>query len=38
MRGDRPADLKYLVQLAQAAEINGFEAVLTPVYGAKTPG
>jgi len=30
MRGDRPADLKYLVQLAQAAEINGFEAVLTP--------
>lgn len=30
MRGDRPADLRYLVQLAQAAEINGFEAVLTP--------
>ena len=30
MRGDRPADLKYLTQLAQAAEINGFEAVLTP--------
>src|SRR6201999_1398015 len=30
MRGDRPADLKYLVQLAQAAESNGFEAVLTP--------
>jgi len=30
MRGDRPADLKNLVQLAQAAEINGFEAVLTP--------
>jgi alkanesulfonate monooxygenase len=30
MRGDRPADLKYLIQLAQAAEINGFEAVLTP--------
>jgi alkanesulfonate monooxygenase len=30
MRGDRPADLKYLLQLAQAAEINGFEAVLTP--------
>lgn len=30
MRGDRPADLRYLIQLAQAAEINGFEAVLTP--------
>ena len=30
MHGDRPADLKYLVQLAQAAEVNGFEAVLTP--------
>jgi alkanesulfonate monooxygenase len=30
MRGDRPADLKYLIQLAQGAEINGFEAVLTP--------
>jgi alkanesulfonate monooxygenase len=30
MRGDRPADLKYLTQLAHAAEINGFEAVLTP--------
>ena len=30
MRGDRPADLKYLIQLAQAAEINGFEGVLTP--------
>ncbi len=30
MHGDRPADLKYLIQLAQAAEINGFEAVLTP--------
>jgi len=30
MRGDRPADVKYLIQLAQAAEINGFEAVLTP--------
>jgi alkanesulfonate monooxygenase len=30
MRGDRPADLKYLIQLAQAAEVNGFEAVLTP--------
>ena len=30
MHGDRPADLRYLVQLAQAAEINGFEGVLTP--------
>ena len=30
MHGDRPADLRYLIQLAQAAEINGFEAVLTP--------
>ncbi len=30
MHGDRPADLKYLVQLAGAAEVNGFEAVLTP--------
>jgi alkanesulfonate monooxygenase len=30
MRGDRPADLKHLIQLAQAAEINGFEVVLTP--------
>jgi alkanesulfonate monooxygenase len=30
MHGDRAADLRYLVQLAQAAEINGFEAVLTP--------
>jgi alkanesulfonate monooxygenase len=30
MWGDRPADLRYLTQLAQAAEINGFEAVLTP--------
>src|SRR6201996_7687580 len=30
MHGDRPADLKNLIQLAQAAEINGFEAVLTP--------
>jgi alkanesulfonate monooxygenase len=30
MHGDRPADLKYLIQLAQAAEINGFEGVLTP--------
>jgi alkanesulfonate monooxygenase len=30
MHGDRPADLRYLIQLAQAAEINGFEGVLTP--------
>ena len=30
MSGDRPADLRYLKQLANAAEINGFEAVLTP--------
>jgi alkanesulfonate monooxygenase len=30
MHGGRPADLRYLIQLAQAAEINGFEAVLTP--------
>ncbi|GAC67078.1 LLM class flavin-dependent oxidoreductase [Gordonia soli] len=30
MNGDRPADLRYLNQLAGAAEINGFEAVLTP--------
>ncbi len=30
MSGDRPADLRYLNQLAGAAEINGFEAVLTP--------
>lgn len=30
MSGDRPANLKYLNQLAAAAEINGFEAVLTP--------
>jgi alkanesulfonate monooxygenase len=30
MQGDRPADLRYLTQLAQAAEINGFEAILTP--------
>src|ERR1700721_762468 len=30
MRGDRPANLKYLIQRAQAAEINGFEAALTP--------
>ncbi|MDL9938466.1 LLM class flavin-dependent oxidoreductase [Gordonia sp. ABSL1-1] len=30
MTGDRPADLRYLKQLAGAAEINGFEAVLTP--------
>lgn len=30
MRGDRPATLKYLHQVCAAAEINGFEAVLTP--------
>ncbi len=30
MSGDRPADLRYLNQLAGAAEVNGFEAVLTP--------
>ena len=30
MTGDRPADLRYLKQLAGAAEANGFEAVLTP--------
>ncbi|TSD96984.1 LLM class flavin-dependent oxidoreductase [Gordonia rubripertincta] len=30
MNGDRPADLRYLKQLAGAAEVNGFEAVLTP--------
>ncbi len=30
MRGDRPADMRYLTQLAGAAEINRFEAVLTP--------
>jgi len=30
MSGDRRADLRYLKQLAGAAEINGFEAVLTP--------
>ncbi|KQR99348.1 alkanesulfonate monooxygenase [Williamsia sp. Leaf354] len=30
MSGDRPADLRYLRQLAGAAEINGFESVLTP--------
>ncbi|SIR60657.1 LLM class flavin-dependent oxidoreductase [Williamsia sterculiae] len=30
MSGDRPADLRYLKQLAGAAEVNGFEAVLTP--------
>ncbi|MBT0567532.1 LLM class flavin-dependent oxidoreductase [Williamsia sp. CHRR-6] len=30
MTGDRTADLRYLKQLAGAAEINGFEAVLTP--------
>src|ERR1700743_3986472 len=30
MNGERPAGLRYLLQLAKAAEINGFEAVLTP--------
>ncbi|MFC7756310.1 LLM class flavin-dependent oxidoreductase [Tsukamurella soli] len=30
MTGDRPADLRYLKQLAYAAEQNRFEAVLTP--------
>ncbi|MBL1078654.1 LLM class flavin-dependent oxidoreductase [Nocardia sp. 2] len=30
MRGDRPATLHYLNQIADAAETNGFEAVLTP--------
>ncbi|QHN25645.1 LLM class flavin-dependent oxidoreductase [Gordonia pseudamarae] len=30
MSGDRRADLRYLKQLAAAAEVNGFEAVLTP--------
>ncbi|MFC9898481.1 LLM class flavin-dependent oxidoreductase [Nocardia sp. NPDC127579] len=30
MSGDRPATLRYLNQLAAAAEDNGFEAVLTP--------
>jgi hypothetical protein len=30
MRSDHPADLKYLAQLAWAAEINGFESVRTP--------
>lgn len=30
MSGDRTADLRYLKQLAGAAEINGFESVLTP--------
>ena len=30
MSGDRPAALRYLNQLAGAAEVNGFEAVLTP--------
>lgn len=30
MRGDRPADLEYLKQLAGAAEINGFSSVLIP--------
>lgn len=29
-RGERPADLGYLAQVAQAAEHNGFESVLTP--------
>ncbi|ATL65187.1 LLM class flavin-dependent oxidoreductase [Nocardia terpenica] len=30
MAGDRPASLRYLNQIAGAAEENGFEAVLTP--------
>jgi alkanesulfonate monooxygenase len=30
MTGDRPASLRYLNQIAGAAEENGFEAVLTP--------
>ncbi|WP_067885481.1 LLM class flavin-dependent oxidoreductase [Nocardia vaccinii] len=30
MSGDRPASLRYLNQIAAAAEENGFEAVLTP--------
>jgi alkanesulfonate monooxygenase len=30
MSGDRPATLRYLNQIAAAAEDNGFEAVLTP--------
>ncbi len=30
MSGDRPATLRYLNQLAAAAEANGFESVLTP--------
>lgn len=30
MSGDRPSDLRYLKQIAGAAEVNGFEAVLTP--------
>ncbi|MFI1460906.1 LLM class flavin-dependent oxidoreductase [Nocardia carnea] len=30
MSGDRPASLRYLNQVAGAAEENGFEAVLTP--------
>ncbi|GAA2061418.1 LLM class flavin-dependent oxidoreductase [Williamsia deligens] len=30
MRGDRPADLRYLKQLAGAAEVNGFTSVLIP--------
>lgn len=28
--GERPADLRYLTQLALAAEANGFDSVLTP--------
>jgi alkanesulfonate monooxygenase len=30
MSGDRPATLRYLGQIASAAETNGFEGVLTP--------
>jgi alkanesulfonate monooxygenase len=30
MAGDRPATLRYLNQIASAAETNGFEGVLTP--------
>jgi alkanesulfonate monooxygenase len=30
MHGDRPATLRYLRQVCAAAEINGFEGVLTP--------
>ncbi len=30
MSGDRPATLRYLNQIGAAAEVNGFEAVLTP--------